>query len=129
MQFNNIKCKVIFWWYTVTNCDRTFKLAFAKCGLFLLKCMVWLHWYLFPIRKTGKLLPFFTDLGLCLLAVQNERDRISCRRESQAMGTLTIDVLMQAEAFTQVSFLINLLSKHSHLWTIFLSFKTHFNTL
>ncbi|ROL41237.1 Hepatocyte nuclear factor 4-beta [Anabarilius grahami] len=38
--------------------------------------------------------------GMRKEAVQNERDRISCRREGQAMGTLTIDVLMQAEAFT-----------------------------
>lgn len=33
-------------------------------------------------------------------AVQNERDRISCRREGQDIGTLSIDVLMQAEACT-----------------------------
>lgn len=33
-------------------------------------------------------------------AVQNERDRISSRREGQGLGTLTIEVLMQAEAFT-----------------------------
>ncbi|KAK7169844.1 hypothetical protein R3I94_000167 [Phoxinus phoxinus] len=39
--------------------------------------------------------------GMRKEAVQNERDRISCRREGQAVGTLTIDVLMQAEAFTQ----------------------------
>ncbi|XP_067272928.1 hepatic nuclear factor 4, beta [Pseudorasbora parva] len=39
--------------------------------------------------------------GMRKEAVQNERDRISCRREGQAVGTLTIDVLLQAEAFTQ----------------------------
>uniref|UniRef100_A0A9J7XVR0 Hepatic nuclear factor 4, beta n=1 Tax=Cyprinus carpio carpio TaxID=630221 RepID=A0A9J7XVR0_CYPCA len=38
--------------------------------------------------------------GMRKEAVQNERDRISCRRESQGVGTLTIDVLMQAEACT-----------------------------
>ncbi|XP_016405592.1 hepatocyte nuclear factor 4-beta-like [Sinocyclocheilus rhinocerous] len=43
---------------------------------------------------------FYFSLCLCLLAVQNERDRISCRREGQGAGTLTIDVLMQAEVYT-----------------------------
>uniref|UniRef100_A0A8C1IWK3 Hepatic nuclear factor 4, beta n=1 Tax=Cyprinus carpio TaxID=7962 RepID=A0A8C1IWK3_CYPCA len=38
--------------------------------------------------------------GMRKEAVQNERDRISCRREGQGVGTLTIDVLMQAEACT-----------------------------
>uniref|UniRef100_A0A8B9L033 Hepatic nuclear factor 4, beta n=1 Tax=Astyanax mexicanus TaxID=7994 RepID=A0A8B9L033_ASTMX len=33
-------------------------------------------------------------------AVQNERDRISCRRENQGVGTLTISVLLKAEAST-----------------------------
>ncbi|KAI7813899.1 hepatic nuclear factor 4 [Triplophysa rosa] len=38
--------------------------------------------------------------GMRKEAVQNERDRISSRREAQGVGTLTIDVLMQAEACT-----------------------------
>ncbi|XP_055069015.2 hepatic nuclear factor 4, beta isoform X4 [Misgurnus anguillicaudatus] len=38
--------------------------------------------------------------GMRKEAVQNERDRISSRREGQGLGTLTIEVLMQAEAFT-----------------------------
>lgn len=38
--------------------------------------------------------------GMRKEAVQNERDRISSRREGQGVGTLTIEVLMQAEAFT-----------------------------
>uniref|UniRef100_A0A672NVA9 Hepatocyte nuclear factor 4-gamma-like n=1 Tax=Sinocyclocheilus grahami TaxID=75366 RepID=A0A672NVA9_SINGR len=38
--------------------------------------------------------------GMRKEAVQNERDRISCRREGQGVGTLTTDVLMQAEACT-----------------------------
>ncbi|XP_051520667.1 hepatocyte nuclear factor 4-beta-like isoform X2 [Myxocyprinus asiaticus] len=42
--------------------------------------------------------------GMRKQAVQNERDRISCRREGQGVGTLTIDVLLQAEA-----------SNHQHL--------------
>ncbi len=75
---------------------------------FLSKCIHWLHRYLFT---SGNTLGF-----IFLLAVQNERDRISCRREGQDIGTLSIDVLMQAEACThQVNFLLNLLSKHSHL--------------
>uniref|UniRef100_A0A672MRC1 Hepatocyte nuclear factor 4-beta-like n=1 Tax=Sinocyclocheilus grahami TaxID=75366 RepID=A0A672MRC1_SINGR len=44
--------------------------------------------------------------GMRKEAVQNERDRISCRREGQGARTLTIDVLMQAEAYIhQVNFL------------------------
>lgn len=33
-------------------------------------------------------------------AVQNERDRISCRREAQGVGTLTISILLKAEEST-----------------------------
>ncbi|KAK9972531.1 hypothetical protein ABG768_025831 [Culter alburnus] len=47
--------------------------------------------------------------GMRKEAVQNERDRISCRREGQAVGTLTIDVLMQAEAFTHQNLSQNLM--------------------
>ncbi|XP_076879883.1 hepatic nuclear factor 4, beta [Brachyhypopomus gauderio] len=36
--------------------------------------------------------------GMRKEAVQNERDRISCRKEGQGVGTLTIDVLLKAEA-------------------------------
>ncbi|XP_028812449.1 hepatic nuclear factor 4, beta [Denticeps clupeoides] len=39
--------------------------------------------------------------GMRKEAVQNERDRISCRREGQAAGSLSISVLLQAEASTQ----------------------------
>ncbi|XP_022525805.2 hepatic nuclear factor 4, beta [Astyanax mexicanus] len=38
--------------------------------------------------------------GMRKEAVQNERDRISCRRENQGVGTLTISVLLKAEAST-----------------------------
>ncbi|XP_036443310.1 hepatic nuclear factor 4, beta [Colossoma macropomum] len=38
--------------------------------------------------------------GMRKEAVQNERDRISCRRESQGVGTLTISILLKAEAST-----------------------------
>ncbi|XP_059373527.1 hepatocyte nuclear factor 4-beta-like isoform X2 [Carassius carassius] len=41
--------------------------------------------------------------GMRKEAVQNERDRISCHREGQGVGTLTIDVLMQAETCTHQS--------------------------
>ncbi|KAI2662169.1 Hepatocyte nuclear factor 4-beta [Labeo rohita] len=44
--------------------------------------------------------------GMRKEAVQNERDRISCRREGQGVGTLTIDVLMQAEACTHQQLLL-----------------------
>ncbi|XP_073762293.1 hepatic nuclear factor 4, beta isoform X2 [Danio rerio] len=47
--------------------------------------------------------------GMRKEAVQNERDRISCRRENQGVGTLTIDVLMQAEAYTHQSLSQNLM--------------------
>ncbi len=74
---------------------------------FLSKCIHWLHHYLFT---SGNTLGF-----IFLLAVQNERDRISCRREGQDIGTLTIDVLMQAEACThQVELSAELTFKHSH---------------
>ncbi|KAL6469008.1 hypothetical protein MHYP_G00225320 [Metynnis hypsauchen] len=36
--------------------------------------------------------------GMRKEAVQNERDRISCRRESHGVGTLTISILLKAEA-------------------------------
>ncbi|XP_026863250.1 hepatic nuclear factor 4, beta [Electrophorus electricus] len=35
--------------------------------------------------------------GMRKEAVQNERDRISCRREGHGVGTLTVDVLLKAE--------------------------------
>ncbi|XP_062868750.1 hepatic nuclear factor 4, beta [Trichomycterus rosablanca] len=38
--------------------------------------------------------------GMRKEAVQNERDRISCRREGQGVGTLTIGVLLKAEEST-----------------------------
>ncbi|XP_030622727.1 hepatic nuclear factor 4, beta [Chanos chanos] len=38
--------------------------------------------------------------GMRKEAVQNERDRISCRRDGQGVGTLSISVLLQAEAST-----------------------------
>ncbi|TRY87863.1 hypothetical protein DNTS_008916 [Danionella cerebrum] len=41
--------------------------------------------------------------GMRKEAVQNERDRINSRRECHGPGTLTIDILMQAEACTHQS--------------------------
>ncbi|KAL2088787.1 hypothetical protein ACEWY4_015686 [Coilia grayii] len=38
--------------------------------------------------------------GMRKEAVQNERDRISCRRDGQGLGTLSISMLLQAEAST-----------------------------
>ncbi|KAG7327172.1 hypothetical protein KOW79_008778 [Hemibagrus wyckioides] len=38
--------------------------------------------------------------GMRKEAVQNERDRISCRREAQGVGTLTISILLKAEEST-----------------------------
>lgn len=38
--------------------------------------------------------------GMRKEAVQNERDRISCQREGQRLGTLSISMLLQAEAST-----------------------------
>ncbi|XP_012670268.2 hepatic nuclear factor 4, beta [Clupea harengus] len=38
--------------------------------------------------------------GMRKEAVQNERDRISCRRDGQGAGTLSISMLLQAEAST-----------------------------